>query len=349
MHPIRNLSLLLIIIITTISCNKEKQIIESISKEEEFKFKTYSEDLYGAPYGDWGMEIDNLNNIWIIPEDSYLTKGGINKFNGNTWVNLGKENLKVANHTICQGVICDKKNQIWTSIEDNIYMYNGIVWSTYKIPSNLRVAGPYTYVQYCDDLNNIWISQNNTLLKFDGSDWSKYNVRGGGGLVIDNKNNLWACEDGIRIIKNSNKDSIEVISSIIAKQNSADSLKWITITNFSGANPFFNKLSNELYISLSNGLLKFDGESWYYYTKENSGLPNKDVMSIAFDNKNNLWVGTYKGIARLEGNKFIQYKTPCYTGGDIGFSDRCHKIMKDTKGDLWFSMYQAGLVKLEFN
>ena len=38
------------------------------------------------------------------------------------------------------------------------------------------------------------------------------------------------------------------------------------------------------------GLIKFDGVNWTIYNRNNSALPDNNVMSLAIDGKGNKWI-----------------------------------------------------------
>ena len=52
---------------------------------------------------------------------------------------------------------------------------------------------------------------------------------------------------------------------------------------------------------LNNGLGKFDGQNWKYFTKD-SGLPSNRIFSIIEDKNGNIWFGSYKGIIKYTSN-----------------------------------------------
>ena len=50
------------------------------------------------------------------------------------------------------------------------------------------------------------------------------------------------------------------------------------------------------------GIGKFDGTSWTAFTNTNSELPDDRVCDIAFDTSGNVWVATYAGLAKFDGD-----------------------------------------------
>src|SRR5262245_51180815 len=70
------------------------------------------------------------------------------------------------------------------------------------------------------------------------------------------------------------------------------------------------------------------------------GLPQNYVTSIAQTTDGYLWIGTYNGLARFDGVRFVTYD-PDSTGG-LGHA-HIHKVLADLCGTLWVSTFDNGL------
>ncbi len=64
---------------------------------------------------------------------------------------------------------------------------------------------------------------------------------------------------------------------------------------------------NKWFGTTNKGLIKFDGTTYTQYDSLNSGMPDEYVFDVAFDNLNNMWVGTRKGLAKYNGTSWITY------------------------------------------
>ena len=80
----------------------------------------------------------------------------------------------------------------------------------------------------------------------------------------------------------------------------------------------------------------FDGEyivewpEWMVYNIGNTGLPDDDVRSLTVDSYGNVWIGTYEGLAKFDGEKWTVYNT-----GNSGLpSNRVTAHGKNNQGDL---------------
>jgi ligand-binding sensor domain-containing protein len=59
-----------------------------------------------------------------------------------------------------------------------------------------------------------------------------------------------------------------------------------------------DKSGNVWFGTVDQGACSFDGASWTYY--ERPQLPHNLVSKIFTDSKNNVWIGTLKGLVKVE-------------------------------------------------
>ncbi len=91
------------------------------------------------------------------------------------------------------------------------------------------------------------------------------------------------------------------------------------------------------------GLGMYDGENWYAYTKED-GLLDDDVLAVAIDSSNNVWIangsngGQYYGVSKFNGYKFTHFNHE-----DGLAHDYVWDIYVDNKGDIWFATNGGGV------
>ena len=84
---------------------------------------------------------------------------------------------------------------------------------------------------------------------------------------------------------------------------------WENFTNGQAANVLLDN-GNELWIgAFTGGLIKLDkttGEKTFF-DHANSCLPHNDVYALAIDGSNNLWIGTWSGLAKFDGSSWTTY------------------------------------------
>lgn len=98
-----------------------------------------------------------------------------------------------------------------------------------------------------------------------------------------------------------------------------------------------------LWIGHVNGLARWDGERFRYYT-ESDGLPFARVNSLALDHGGHLLIGTGNGLARLEGDRIVAApENPGLASPVVS------AILADGSGNLWVasnSDSRGGLARL---
>jgi hypothetical protein len=73
------------------------------------------------------------------------------------------------------------------------------------------------------------------------------------------------------------------------------------------------------------GVIRFDGECWVWFTKED-GLVDNWVIALDIDPQGEVWVSSIGGISRFDGNRWIAYR---------GLND-ISDISFASNGDIWF-------------
>ena len=81
--------------------------------------------------------------------------------------------------------------------------------------------------------------------------------------------------------------------------------------------------------TLSNGLYKFNGNSWLNYTTSN-GLLSNEITSLLLDNNERLWVGTKMGVSKLEDENWTNLTTD-----DGLFSNDIRSLDCDKENNIW--------------
>lgn len=91
--------------------------------------------------------------------------------------------------------------------------------------------------------------------------------------------------------------------------------------------------------SEKNGVLSFDGENWQLYTKKD-GLPSDEIFSLTVDDQDNLWVGTWEGVAKFDGN---DWSLPYQAEKDTIFNNRISAIAFDAQQNIWIGHIRDGV------
>lgn len=100
-----------------------------------------------------------------------------------------------------------------------------------------------------------------------------------------------------------------------------------------------NQNNQFVWVGSQNGLLKFDGNQFSYYTigpDNNSNI----VRCLIQDREDNVWIGSHSGLYRYKDNSFSTYDKINGPGNAFVF-----QIFRDKKGDLWMSSQNNGIYK----
>jgi len=100
--------------------------------------------------------------------------------------------------------------------------------------------------------------------------------------------------------------------------------------------------TNAKWMATERGLVRFKNNNWTLWDSTNSPLPTEDILSIAKDKSNNIWLATLnKGIFKFDGINWTHFY---YTN----FGSPLKYILKinfDDKNILWACSFTLGLLK----
>ncbi|MCE5251397.1 T9SS type A sorting domain-containing protein [bacterium] len=64
-----------------------------------------------------------------------------------------------------------------------------------------------------------------------------------------------------------------------------------------------------IWVGYKGGVAAYDGAAWTNYTPDNSGIPSKNIYTIAVDYNNTKWIGTDAGVCRFDGETWTTFNT----------------------------------------
>jgi len=123
--------------------------------------------------------------------------------------------------------------------------------------------------------------------------------------------------------------------SIVNAQNP----QWINYTKSNSVYAFAEEGEN-MWVGTDKGLLKLDKitGNTTRYDRTNSGLPSNDVRSIAIDENNTKWIGTYGGgLAKFDGNDWTVYNT----SNSLLCDNHVWSLLIDENNSKWIGTYDG--------
>ena len=103
-----------------------------------------------------------------------------------------------------------------------------------------------------------------------------------------------------------------------------------------------NKIDGKIFVGTEDGNINYvQNKSITQIFKEKLPI-NVAIRDILLDKKGDVWIGSYNGIMRVNGN---QYKS--YTEENGLTSNEVRRLMETTKGDIWVGTRSGGLMKFE--
>lgn len=311
------------------------------------------------------ITLDNTGSI-CIGTDGY----GMCRFEGERFRYITKQNGLPNNAimSLCQ----DSKGVYWFgSYGNGVCRYSEGNFEYYTKQNGLCDNIIYSIVE--DDFGKIWFgSKTNGISCFDGVKFKNYSIKNGlcsdliTTLIKDKKNNIWIATKTGGVSKFNGKEFINYTMEDGLSSNNIVTLYadisgniWVGTQEgdvniiFVGDNPYIKKIDNlksciyaivgdksgiMWFGTQDNGIYVYDGKIFHNYTTKD-GLTTDFVYSMIFDNENNMWIGTSKGVDKI---KFIgsynQFTVKNYSikEGFTGIETNMHAILKDNKNELWF-------------
>ncbi len=291
---------------------------------------------------------DKLGQMW------FGTRDGLNKYDGNSFTiyrNINNDKNSIGNNDILS-IIEDKDGFIWIGTYNGLNKYNPEKdkFTTYfhRNDSNSLSSNSVWTIKEMSN-GEIWIGTSNGLTiynkqtdTFTNVFHQKDNLKSISGnhilSILETKNKtIWVgTTSGLSKVINRDKGNFEFENRNLFKNNTPLYIQELLEDN-----------SNNILIATKyNGVLVYNNESKLI----NNYIPEplrikitKNVRKLAFDNHENLWIGTYDGLYILKRNK-----TLVTLKNEINFSkslsqNSIKSILKDKKGSMWIGTYYGGV------
>ncbi|HET6369898.1 MAG TPA: two-component regulator propeller domain-containing protein [Nitrospiria bacterium] len=212
----------------------------------------------------------------------------------------------------------DPRGALWIATWKGVSRFDGKRFRTYTTDDGL--IDKWVYAIARDVRGDFWFGTEGGVSRFDGKRWKSWTHKDGLGADIggdaSSEDGNYSHHGGAKENRNANpnfvlslaidRSDVKWIGTWGAGLSRFDGKKWKTFTAGPGSigGNFVHALAidpkGRLLAATNGGISFFDGRRWTTYTTAD-GLLDNNVFSIAFDRKGNTWLGTWRGLSKMEG------------------------------------------------
>jgi ligand-binding sensor domain-containing protein len=241
----------------------------------------------------------------------------------------------------------DSQGIFWFGSEGGLIRWHQNKWSVFTTSNSPLPSNGVKSLKA--DSTGIWIGTNNGVIYYDGRAWKTFDDLNSmlpekkiTAIAIDQRGTKWFGTWGKGVVRfdgiNStiwNMNGLEFVTGIaVDRKNSV----WVAT---------YAIHENGAY--QGGGLHKFDGEKWVVYHPGNSGLPSRNVRTIAVDKSEAIWVAMFdwysggpRGLASFDGTRWQIFNSNSSRLSDIEVS----AIFVDAENNKWFGI-RKGINKFD--
>ena len=326
----------------------------AITKNDKLYIGTAKNGLYEAPLSS-NLVFNNISPNGPIEDLAFK----VNKTKNDIWLTHGSYDRTYTPDYKLQGISIFNTNTSWTKIPNTEVAGAVTLAAIVENPRNSSevfvASGHSGLLKFTNKTNPFLFNQTNflesVLLPPPNQNFVSVRING---MKYDKDGNLWLTnalvDNGLKVLKNNNTWQSYNLSAVIQNPtalhygNNIDKngTKW-TATYGGGVLAFNEKYNNKFII----------------INEENGNLPNNDVRCVAVDNKNQLWIGTFKGLRILNSvDRFISETALTTTNiviqdGDLAQELFYQQVIQDIKVDgannKWVAIADAGVFQVSAN
>ncbi len=292
--------------------------------------------------------------------------GPINNCN-NEWLAL-ENDLQI----LTPFMVETTNGEVWAAGSDEFSVYNGTSWQSIAPP----VSGLFVNCMIAGDNNEVWVGSNLGLHHYHNNAWSviydsnntilpeneitSLHKSTDGTLFIGTltnslttfKNNVWntiplPVNEARAILETSNGDLwvgayAEVAQNTVTGWTVFDKAN-ANISDTSECRKIVETDDGKIWFSFSgfDGLTLYNQGGWIHYFEQNSDLPSNLITDLATDDKGQLWLATFNGLAFVDytfaWEGFTTVNSPIH-------SNALEAILGRTNGEIWMTTQFADTI-----
>lgn len=299
-----------------------------VTKERIFKWINQGITRFYDPENEeinfFDAEMDDQQTLWLA------TKGaGLMSLDKEGKVKIHGEDIGLEAATIT-GITPDNKGNYWLSSRFGFYLFEKGVTTYFDQNNGIRT--PDIRDILCDNEGNIWLgTYGSGLLRFTGRTFFGYTKADGlssdavMSITTDDTGKIWfsTFDQGVCELR---KDTIVHYSLNSASGNDR---VWTSLRDKNGVMWFGSPI----------GLFKYEKNKFKEIIEEDS-LPDPIILSLFYDSKDRLLVGTAKGLCYYKNGEIRSFKNI------KGYPEtRIRNIKEDRAGNIWLAT-RTGVFKM---
>ncbi len=264
----------------------------------------------------WGIFEDHKGNIWFGS-----TTDGVTCYDGTNFTYFTSKEGLIGD--VILSMEEDSKGNIWFGTYDSgVNRFDGQNFTQFTTEHGLSSNFIKTIIE--DQQGNIWFATGtNGVSCFDGESFTQFTMNEGlisndiAAVHEDEQGNIWFLSSQGHLSRYESDSSL--YSGSITHYN----LPIVTLSDY--VCDIINGSQNDFWIpTAGGGVFQLQGQNWNQY-KSKDGLTDNYVFSIEKDSKDNIWLGTLKGITLM--------KKKLEQGFSQDFFSNSYQIVKFEKPD----------------
>ncbi|MFH0895530.1 MAG: two-component regulator propeller domain-containing protein [Bacteroidota bacterium] len=242
------------------------------------------------------IAVDHNNNVWVG------TNSGVSMYNGSTWTNYTTTQGLIDNGVFC--IAGDIDGRVWIGTGSGVSEYDAGTWTNYTTVQGL----PSDVVKSItvDALGNKWFgTQMGGFSKYNDVTFLNFSKTIAGTTLVDS-----LLDDNVFAITIDN-DSTSYIGTWMGISVFDKNLNWVRNIRMS-TDSIYNDYIRDLEFdnsghlwggffadyNLDGGISYYDNYDWTSYSVP-QGLADKQVINLAIDDNNDIWIATGNGASKL--------------------------------------------------
>ncbi len=266
---------------------------------QSFNKSTGEITIYNIDNGNF--DINDFRVIQCLNNKIYAGtyNSGIYIYDDENWIRYDTINSPLPGNTVSDIEFDPITNNVYFATDKGLAVLNNTTWTIYDL-LNSPLPGNKLTCLYLDSSNRLWIgTRYGGLAKYIDEAWEVYNYDNSG--LNDNY---------IRTITEDSAGILYIADYFGVDKYDPENDIWLfvynTFTSGLSTNQVnkmgFDKTGN-FWFATHHGTTKADIDgSWIQYYSENSNLPHNTCDGLFIDDNDNVWVGTYGGLAVINHN-----------------------------------------------